>query len=183
MGRAMLGKRGTVMVLVVIAAVSAACGTGGTTTRTTPTPSSKTVATAAFEADKTLIVALWRGLSDTWGKGETPEEINAGFQGIVDATYPGSGVTVASCKANVLVDPSIEVAQFKVEETVDPSTIERDDGWVVPGGELDGTAPQGDIYTMSVRVILTVNRISEVRQETVHVTVLDHKAYHFPGCL
>lgn len=183
MGRGVLGRRGAVMVIVVVAAVTAACGGTGTTTRTAVPPSSKAVATSDFEADKTLIVALWRGLSDAWGAGETPKEIDAGFERIVDTTYPGSGITVASCKANVLVDPSIDIVQFKVEEILDQATITRDDGWVVSGGELDGVAPQGRIYAMRVRVLLTVNGISEVREEGVHVAILDRTAYHFPGCM
>jgi hypothetical protein len=179
----MLGKRGAVMAFVVLAAFSAACSGGGVTARTATPLSPRSVAAAEFESDRKLIVALWGGLSDAWGNGETPAEIDAGFQRIVDATYPGSSVTVESCKANVLVNPSIQITQLKAREIVDQSTIERDDGWVVPGGEFDGIVPQGRIYVMRVIVTLTVNNVSEVNEEDVHVAILGGKAYHFPGCV
>jgi hypothetical protein len=181
----MLGKRGAVMTFVVLAAVSTACsgGRGATVAPTGKAPSPNPVSTAEFEADKKLIIELWRGLSDAWGDGQTPEQIDAGFERIVETTYPGSGLTVASCKANVLIDPSIEITQFKARETVDQSTIERDDGWKVPGGTLDGIVPTGRLYTMRVHVILTVNNISEVNEDEVHVAIDGGRAYHFPGCL
>jgi hypothetical protein len=178
----MLGKRGAVMTFVVLAAVSAACGGGGGQTRTATPQSPRAGWAAEFEADKQLIVTMWRGMSDAWGNGDTPEAIDAGFQGIVDATYPGSSVTVESCKANVLVDPSITVTQFKTREIVDQSTIERDDGWVVRGGEFDGIVPRGRIYVMTVIVTLTVNNVSDVNEDEVHVAIVGTKAYHFPGC-
>ena len=128
--------------------------------------------------DLPLIRAIWRNASDAWGTGGPDGDRSEDT--FVDAhNYPGAvpqGIE-QSCPANISALP----AGYSEEYVLNPSTIERDDGWVMPAGALKGQRPKGRLYIMQVTTSYTDGSPSQL--DEAHVTILNRKAYRFNlGC-
>lgn len=160
---------------LVALALLAACGdddSAGPPTAGEATTSTTTLAPAdPLDQDRRLIVGMFRAISDAYAGGT-----DAGAQAEVDNAYPGHTYTAADCRGD-LPDGAV------VEIVVDQATLEPDPGWVVPGGPLMGTAPEGRVYIMQLRATYVVPDYSpeELTYEG-HATVIDGRAYQFPNC-
>ena len=149
-----------------------------TTTTIPPTPtttlSQEQLAAAQYEEDVKAIKTLFRRYSDSWFIGE-----DTGFAYLEDHVYPGEECSAEDYKEKWNVPEG-----FKEEIIVDESTIERDDGWPIPGGVASGIIPEGRIYILSATSTVSQPGFdpSEVVAE-VHATVLDDgTTYFFWGC-
>jgi len=131
--------------------------------------SEEAIAAAERAADADLIVALWRGASDSWSGG-----VDAGLQYSAVHNYPLFGCTVEALAA-----AAGDLPDDYYEETIaDQATIERDDDWLIPAGPLAGQSPEGRVY------ILTVDQetsLGSLRAE-VHATIIDGEAFFFIVC-
>lgn len=154
------------------AATSTTASTSTTSTSTTTTTSPEQLAAEQAASDKKLIVALWRRLSDVWGDGTA---LAAGRETYLATAYPGAFTEADfdSCFRGTKT--------YFEEDIVNQQTIERDDGWKVPGGGLDGVVPDGRIYIMSLHNTTTINGVPSVNDTESHVTIVDGVAYWFPG--
>ena len=146
-------------------------------TTTTTTLSAEVLATREYEADVGLITQLWWDQTTAWTGG-----FNNGLQFWVDNNYPDMG-----CRIDDYMDswfPNGPIEGLHMERTVNSPTIELDNGWLIPGGKLEGVRAKGRVYVMSVRdIVTTPDRDPEppaTRQ--FHVTILDGQANFFIGC-
>lgn len=160
-------------------AVEAPTTTSSSTTTTLPPTTTTTLsveelAAIQYEEDVKAIKALFRRYSDSWFGGE-----EVGFAYIEANNYPDEG-----CTAEEFAEGWQVVDGFQEELVVDDSTVERDDGWPIPGGRAAGIVPEGRIYIMSAEIIDTAPGYSPtVQAAEIHATVLnDGKAYFFFGC-
>lgn len=147
-----------------------------TTESTTTTLSPGELAAIEFEADVKLIKQLWRGFSDSWFS-----SFEDGIQYVADHNYPSEGCTVDAYME--LVFPGGPIEGFTQEFIVDSASIERDQGWIIRGGVLDGQLAEGRVYIFSM-----TSTISEpgyeplVSTREVHTTVFEGTPYFFITC-
>lgn len=150
-------------------------GTTAPTTTTTISPEEVTV--LEYEADVVLIEQLWWDQTIAWAGG-----FDSGLRFWVENNYPDMGCTVDHYMMSWFPNGSIE--GLYMERVVNSPTIARDDGWLIPGGKLEGVPARGRVYVMSVRD--TVTRPDRDPQppaiRNYHVTILDGQAHFFIGC-
>lgn len=126
--------------------------------------------------DVSLVKQLWRGFSDSWFGGN-----ERGMQYLIDHNYPDF-----QCEFDEMFAarfPNGPVEGFEWEAIVQSDTIEPDEGWVIPGGGLEGMTAKGRVYIMSVTDTYRepgFEPLTEPRE--VHVTILEGKAWFFFGC-
>jgi hypothetical protein len=161
-------------------ASDASTATTGTTVATTTSQASNAASAADFEADKKLIVAMWRNASDAWGDGVTKSDIDNGFRFLIDTNYPGSTLTVEQCEHAIF--GSAPVTRYREENVIDQATIERDDGWTIFAGSLKGVVPDGRIYIMRDTITTTRNSTPRIAEAEVHAVVLNGKAFQISNC-
>jgi hypothetical protein len=141
---------------------------------TTTTLSQSEVDAQNLAADVLVIKQLYRRYSDSWFGGE-----NAGFDYLAAHNHPAE-----ECTAAEFAD-SWQVAEgYREEAIVDEGSIERDDGWSIPGGRANGIVPDGRIYIFKVSFTYTAPGF-DIGQEDAEVhTVIedDGDAYFFFGC-
>ncbi len=144
---------------------------------TTTTLSPEELAAMEYDADVMLIKQLWRGSSDSWFS-----SFEKGVQYRIDHNYPDERCTFDDYMTFVFPEGPLE--GFQVEDVVDASTIERDEGWIIPGGRTDGMLAKGRVYIMSVTTTRSVPGYESSPPETneVHVTILDGEPYFFFTC-
>ena len=177
----MIGRSITVAIALLL--VLAACDTTGETTTTTTTSTTATtldpeaLAAAQYEADVELINQLWWDQSRAWVDG-----FDTGIQFWVDNNYPDMGCTFDDYMASRYPDGPVDGLQ--IERIPNPLTIELDDGWIIPGGRLEGEEARGRVYVMAVRTVRSAPSVPIEPAETVnlHVTILDGRAHFFFGC-
>lgn len=120
--------------------------------------------------DRELILQLWRDASSAWGDGDAAG-IRSGLEFLAANNYPGlqALVDVEQCERS-LVPPYTE------EYTVDESTIDADDDYFIPIGDLAGQSPDGRIY----RMLLDLAKPTGVEVGDAHVVIApDGRAYLF----
>lgn len=163
------------------AAPPAESTTAPETTAPPTTISPEEAAAAELEADRALILQMWRDASDSWGSGDEAG-MTAGFQFLVDNSYPGTtSGTAASCRANY--EGGIPLISYQEEIVVHADTIARDDGWIVPGGAGEGIAPGGRIYIHQITFTPYIDgQVGEQQLAEVHTTVEDGRAFMFIDC-
>ena len=128
-----------------------------------------------YEEDVKAITTLFRRFSDSWFGG-----IENAYTYTEEHNYPAEG-----CTADDFAADNDDLAEgFQLEEIVDQATIERDDGWVIPGGAAIGTTPDGRIYIFS---LTSTNSAPDQSPSTVvsevYATVRDDgMAYFFRTC-
>lgn len=146
--------------------------TSTSTSTTTTTIDPKVLEALAFEADKKLIKQLWRAASDaSMADGATAARFT------VDNAHPQARPSYEQCLATE--------GHWVSEWILRDDTIERDDGWAVPGGVGAGVVPSGTIYIMKIDVTgypRDMGSPSETELTEAHVAVLDGRAWHFPAC-
>ena len=73
---------------------------------------------------------------------------------------------------------------YQEEVVVDQTTIERDDGWVIPAEVAVGTIPDGRIYIMKTTWTFSAPGFTPTDEVIeVHTTLLDDGTAHFfIGC-
>lgn len=145
-----------------------------TTQPTTTTLSEDELAELQYEEDVDLIKDLWRDASDAWSTG-----LEAGYAYTAKHNYGPSQCTVED-----FTDYLDFREGTRIEFIVDQSTIERDDGWVVPGtGPGDGQVPSGRIYIMTVKQTFSDPGFDDQVSETEsHARVEYHFASYFFAC-
>jgi hypothetical protein len=144
---------------------------------TTTTTSLEELATLEFDADVELIHQLWQGETTAWSGG-----FDNGLRFWVDNNYPEMGCSVDDYMAARFADGRIE--GLLIERTTDAPTIELDEGWIIPGGRLEGVPAKGRVYVMSVTDSLSAPGYPSAPPNTrdLHVTILDDQAHFFFGC-
>ncbi len=181
----LMGHRNTALAAVAtLALVATACGsadsadnTSTTTTvppTTTSTISEEHLAAIQYEEDVETIKTLLRRYSDSWFCG-----IQAAYVYLEEHNYPAEECTAEDFATSFNVTEG-----FQEEIVVDESTIERDDGWPIPGGAASGTVPEGRIYIFTVTVTDRDPGFNPVEQVgDVHAIVLDEgTTYFFFAC-
>ena len=151
-------------------------------TTTTTSPTTTTLGPAAvkalqYEADVELIEGLWQDQTTAWASG-----FDRGIQFWVDNNYPE-----IVCNFDDYMNswfPNGPIDGWQMERVVDSPTIEADEGWIIPGGRLEGVAAQGRVYVMSVSENVTSPGVDPEppNTRTYHVTILDGQAHFFIGC-
>lgn len=144
------------------------------TVATTTTQSPEQLAAEQYDSDVTKIKQLWRRYSDSWFGG-----LEAGLAYLTDHNYPAEGCTYADFEA--LYSGAGE--GYQEEVVVDEATIERDDGWPIPGGQAAGTVPDGRIYIMSATITYSEPGYESATETLeVHTTVDGEDVYFFFSC-
>jgi hypothetical protein len=146
-----------------------------TTTATTIEPGD--IETARYGADVELINQLWQDETTAWTGG-----FDNGLQFWVDNNYPDMGCSVDDYMASRFTDGRIEGLQ--IERVANSPSIGLDEGWIIPGGRLEGVPAKGRVYMMSITESLSApGRISAPpNTRNLHVTILDGRAHFFFGC-
>lgn len=145
-----------------------------TTLPTTTTLSPEDVAAAEYESDVQAIKQLWRRYSDSWFGG-----VEAGIQYMTDHNYPAEGCIYADFEA--LYSDAGE--GYQEEVVIDEATIERDDGWPIPGGQAAGTVPDGRIYIMSAMITYSEPGFESAAETLeLHATVDGEDVSFFFSC-
>lgn len=141
-----------------------------TTVATTTTISEEELAAIQYEDDVLAIKTLFRRYSDSWFGGT-----EAGFAYLEAHNFPGEECTSEDFETDWAVPED-----FQEEVVVDEETIERDDGWPIPGGAASGTVPDGRIYILTASYTDLGTGFDPVAVEAeVHATVLDDGTVHF----
>lgn len=151
-----------------------------TTTTNPPTTTSvdpEVAAALQYEADVELIKQLWWDQSVSWFGG-----FDSGIQFWVDNNYPDMECTFDDYMASRF--PAGPIDGLQIERVVNTPTIEIDEGWVIPGGTLQGQPAKGRVYVMSVRDSSIATNSEPVAPSTIelHVTILEGRAHFFFGC-
>lgn len=138
---------------------------------TTTTLGPEELAAIEYEADLKLIKAVWRSLSDQRSPGS--------YSWLGDHNYPPEGCTAEMYEAKYGFPDGTSV-----EVVLDPSTVERDDGWTNPNGVRVGDEiPDGRIYIMTITQVVDMpGQAGTSTLAEVHVSVLDDRAFVFIGC-
>ena len=143
-----------------------------TTIATTTTLSADAIAAEVHASDVKQIRDLWRGFSDAWFVG-----VDAGLAYIVEHNYPAEGCT--------LDDLAFDAPEgYREEHIVDPDSIERNDGWVIPGGTAGGIVPEGRVYILTVESVFTATDFApETEVAELHTVIEDDgDVYFFYPC-
>ncbi|WP_436793483.1 hypothetical protein [Actinospongicola halichondriae] len=153
---------------------SAQPATSSTPSTTTTVPATTTTIVDPYEADSATIKSLFRRYSDAWSIG-----FDAAIEFQAANNYPGMGNTVEVCR-----DWSLSIGPvppgYSEEYIVDGTTIDRDDGWVVPDGPIAGEALDGRIYIFSVTVAFaSASALPDSSTTEAHATVLDNGSAKF----
>jgi hypothetical protein len=148
-----------------------------TTKPTTTTLSPEALAALEYESDVGSINQLWRDETTAWAGG-----FDSGLQFWVDNNYPDMGCNVDDYMASRFTDGRIEGLQ--IERIASPPTIGLDEGWIIPGGKLEGVPAKGRVYIMSITDSLSAPGYPQAPPATrdLHVTILDDQAHFFFGC-
>lgn len=151
-----------------------------TTTTTEPTTTTLSTAELALlehEADVELIEQLWWEQSTAWTFG-----FERGVEFWVDNNYPDMACSYDDYMRSWFPDGPIE--GLNIERIVNSPTVEGDDGWLIPGGKLEGVRAKGRVYVMSVTDTFTAPDLQPESPaiRKFHVTVLDGRAHFFVGC-
>lgn len=149
-----------------------------TTTRpTTTTLSPETLIALEYEADVALIDQLWKDETNAWTGG-----FDSGLQFWVDNNYPEMGCNIDDYMTSRFAEGRIE--GLLIRRTTDLPTIEIDEGWIIPGGRLEGVPAKGRVYIMAVTDNLSAPGYLSAPPNTrdLHVTILDEQAHFFFGC-
>lgn len=151
--------------------------TTSTTTTTQAVVAEPTPAEQQYEADVVLINQLWRNQKLSWSDG-----FDSGVQFWVDNNYPDLECTYDDYMRSHF--PGGPVAGLEIERIADTPTIQPDEGWVVPGGRVEGLPAKGRVYVMEIDSSRTTPETGTVPSEvrSVHVTILDGNAHFFFGC-
>jgi hypothetical protein len=179
-----------VVMTVTIGLVAAGCSSGSlesaddtpTTTTVTTTTMMPTTTTLSLEeleqeqydADVVLIKKLWRDYSDSWDGG-----VDAGYEYLAKNNYPAY-----ECEVDDYRKLWVFSDGYSNEVIVDEDTIERDDGWAIPGTDIGGgQVPDGRVYIMRMSVILRTPGYDPDASDTEgHVTVGNQGAQFFIEC-
>lgn len=144
---------------------------------TTTTLSNTERAALEYEADVVLITQLWADQTQAWATG-----FDDGVAFWVGNNYPDMGCSLDDYMRAWFPDGPVD--GFKIERIPDPNTIEADEGWIIPGGKLQGLAAQGRVYVMEVSDSFT-NPLADPAPTQIrrfHVTIIDGRAHFFIGC-
>ena len=139
-----------------------------TTTTTVPptittTLSEEELAAIQYDQDVKAIKTLWRRYSDSWFAG-----VEAGYAYLAEHNHPAERCSAEEFSRWEAVEG------FQEEIVVDEATIERDDGWPIPGGRANGIVPDGRIYIMSMTdTIIAPGFDPSATVIEGHTTVLD----------
>lgn len=139
---------------------------------TTTTLSEEELAQIEYEADTSLVRALWRGHSDSWFDG-----LEAGVAYQVAHNHPDLTCTADQFLAN-LRETGAEDG-YQEEVVLNADTIERDDGWTLSD---TGEVPEGRIYIHQMTITFSqpgFESASELIE--AHSAILDGQAYYFIG--
>jgi len=171
--------------LLVVGLVVAACGTSETaeptivptTVDAAATRGEEELAQLQYEEDVKAIKELWRRHSDSWLSSNAPQ---SAFEYLEEHNYPGM-----ACTSEGFEDNYGELEDGYAEEViVDVDTVERDDGWAIPGGGFEGIIPEGRIYIFSMTItVSSPDRLPTVEEIEVHAVIQeDGTAYYFTAC-
>jgi hypothetical protein len=182
------------LLLVASACNAAADTTAPTTPAITPTatspastppiaPATTAAGTTAgpeateYVEDAARIEDLWRRHNLAWLSG-----FESGVQFWVDHNYPDMACTFDDYVRSRY--PNGPADGLLIERVANGPTIRRDDGWIIPGGRLEGTPARGRVYVMSIQETRT-DSVSDPAPPValdLHVTILDERAHFFFGC-
>jgi hypothetical protein len=145
-----------------------------TTMPTTTTLSLEQLVQQQYDADVVLIKKLWRDYSDSWDGG-----VDAGYGYLAKNNYPAY-----ECEVDDYRKLWVFSDGYSNEVIVDEDTIERDDGWAIPGTDIGGgQVPDGRVYIMRMSVILRTPGYDPDASDTEsHVTVGNQGAQFFIEC-
>ncbi|MDJ0954530.1 MAG: hypothetical protein QNJ81_12705 [Acidimicrobiia bacterium] len=165
---------------VALVLISAACSSTSSTTTSTSTSTTTTTldpVVAERAADVQLINDLWWGERLAFQVG-----FDEGVRYWVNNNYPQMECTYSDYIRSWF--PAGPVEGLTVERLTNTPSIARDDGWVIPGGRLQGQVAEGRVYVMSVEVTRVDPRSAPEPAVTrnLHVTILDGEAHFFIGC-
>jgi hypothetical protein len=173
-------RAGASTLLLLLASCTSSPQPEPTSTTTRPDlelPTTTTTATTPPSTDEDLIVGLWQRQTSAWTAG-----FDAGVEFWVDNNYPPMECTFSDYMSSRF--PLGPVEGLIVERVADPESIQPDDGWVIPGGSLEGEVAEGRVYVLTVE-----SRRFEAGQPTpepetleLHVTIIDGVPYFFLGC-
>jgi hypothetical protein len=158
----------TSVVTTIPSTTTTTLATTTTTIATTTTLSAEEIAAQELDADGALIVALWRDFSDSWAGG-----VEAAAQFMAYHMHP-----IEECTTESILNAYQWPEGTQIEVVIDRDTIERDDGWTVPGGPGDGQVPDGRIYIMTA----ASNDSGTQEIEEIHSAILDGEAVFFWDC-
>lgn len=144
---------------------------------TSTTLSAAELAALEYEADVQLISRLWANQTVAWTEG-----FDRGLTFWVENNYPDMG-----CSSDDYMQtwfPNGPVEGLRIERVANANTIRADDGWVIPGGKLEGEIARGRVYVMEVsdKFIEPGADPQPARIRSFHVTILDGLAHFFIGC-
>ena len=145
-----------------------------TTMPTTTTLSLEQLEQQQYDADVVLIKKLWRDYSDSWDSG-----VDAGYEFLAKNNYPAY-----ECEADDYRKLWRYSEGYSDEVIVDEDTIERDDGWAIPGTDIGGgQVPDGRVYIMKMSLIFRSLGYDPVASDIEgHVTVGNQGAQFFIEC-
>jgi hypothetical protein len=153
--------------------------TSTTITTTTTMPTTTTLSLEQFEqqqydADVVLIKKLWRDYSDSWDGG-----VDAGYGYLAKNNYPAY-----ECEVDDYRKLWVYSDGYSDEVIVDEDTIERDDGWAIPGTDIGGgQVPDGRVYIMKMSLIFRSPGYDPAASDIEgHVTVGNQGAQFFIEC-
>ncbi len=151
---------------------------GGASTTTASPSTSGQIGADELAADLPLIKAFFRTQSDSWADPAGDHE--SAFAWLLAHDYPEIGVTEEQCR-DFLGDRAT-TPEYIEEWVLDESSVERDDGWVMPFQPLKGQVPKGRIYIAKVTRTINGYGAPEVSTNELHVTIRDGKPYGFIVC-
>jgi hypothetical protein len=148
-----------------------------TTEPTTTTASPEGLASLEYDTDVELIHQLWQDETTAWTGG-----FDNGLQFWVDNNYPDMGCSVDDYMAARFSDGRIDGLQ--IQRVANPPSIGLDEGWIIPGGRLEGVPAKGRVYMMSITESLSApgHLTAPPNTRNLHVTILDDQAHFFFGC-
>jgi hypothetical protein len=148
-----------------------------TSSTTTTTLGPAELAALEYEADVELISQLWSDQTAAWSEG-----FESGIAFWVQNNYPDMG-----CSHDDYLQawfPNGPVEGLRFEREANANTIRADDGWVIPGGNLQGVTARGRVYVMEVsdKFVEPGADSQPTRIQNFHATVIEGRAHFFIGC-
>ena len=146
-----------------------------------PTTTSTTLSVAELaaleqEADVELISDLWVDQTAAWVDG-----FDAGLTFWVQNNYPDMGCSRDDYMQTWFPDGPVDGLQ--IERIPNPNTIRADDGWIIPGGRLQGVPAEGRVYVLEVQdTFIAPGTNPQAVIRNFHVSIIDGQAHFFIGC-
>lgn len=180
-------------VAIIASLLLASCSSPASVTQATPTPTSLIATSSPTPiptptpdpkvADGKLATDLFYAHSVAWYQGA-----DAGIGALLADVYPPMlaapdyKLTHAQCVV-AFFGTAAPPRNYQVNSVPDLSTLQPSPGFTLPQGSLSGKPIDGRIYALTLHQT-TSSSIAAAQNSTatVHITVVDGRAYHFYSC-